>query len=159
MGSRREHQSIGIGRPEQVAFLEQLLEKRADVMITDASEALYQQKLKPGLCAVNPTQYLQYGEKAYLLPRDDRAHELFGFRLHSFGRAAAIRAASSAGVVWIGRAAPITPPPAGARRGRAARLCHRASAFTRPPAGERGRARDCHCPIQPSLDRSSSKYV
>jgi cyclohexadienyl dehydratase len=50
-----------------------LLDKQADVMITDASEALYQQKRMPGLCTVNPTNYMQYGEKAYLLPRDDVA--------------------------------------------------------------------------------------
>lgn len=50
-----------------------LLDKQADVMITDASEALYQQKRMPGLCTVNPTKYMQYGEKAYLLPRDDAA--------------------------------------------------------------------------------------
>lgn len=54
-------------------IFQQLLDKKADVMITDASEALYQQKRMPGLCAVNPTRYMQYGEKAYLLPRDDIA--------------------------------------------------------------------------------------
>ena len=52
-------------------IFQELLDKKADVMITDASEALYQQKRMPGLCAVNPTRYMQYGEKAYLLPRDD----------------------------------------------------------------------------------------
>lgn len=52
-------------------IFQELLDKKADVMITDASEALYQQKRMPGLCAVNPTKYMQYGEKAYLLPRDD----------------------------------------------------------------------------------------
>ena len=52
-------------------IFQQLLDKQADVMITDASEALYQQKRLPGLCAVNPSRYMQYGEKAYLLPRDD----------------------------------------------------------------------------------------
>jgi len=52
-------------------IFQELLDKRADVMITDSSEALYQQKRMPGLCAVNPTDYMQYGEKAYLLPRDD----------------------------------------------------------------------------------------
>jgi hypothetical protein len=26
-------------------------------------QALYQQKLKPGLCAGNPTHYMQYGER------------------------------------------------------------------------------------------------
>jgi cyclohexadienyl dehydratase len=54
-------------------IFQQLLDKKADVMITDASEALYQQKRMPGLCTVNPTHYMQYGEKAYLLPRDDIA--------------------------------------------------------------------------------------
>ena len=52
-------------------IFQELLDKKADVMITDTSEALYQQKRMPGLCAVNPTRYMQYGEKAYLLPRDD----------------------------------------------------------------------------------------
>ncbi|MBU1282113.1 MAG: transporter substrate-binding domain-containing protein [Gammaproteobacteria bacterium] len=52
-------------------IFQELLDKRADVMITEASEALYQQKRMPGLCAINPTRYLQYGEKAYLLPRGD----------------------------------------------------------------------------------------
>ncbi len=54
-----------------------LHDNKADVMITDASEALYQQKLKPGLCAVNPQQFMQYGEKAYLLPRDDISWKLY----------------------------------------------------------------------------------
>ncbi|WP_062388669.1 transporter substrate-binding domain-containing protein [Pseudomonas abietaniphila] len=54
-------------------IFQQLLDKKADVMITDASEALYQQKRTPGLCTVNPSRYMQYGEKAYLLPRDDIA--------------------------------------------------------------------------------------
>ena len=58
---------------DNVTLFDSLLNKQADVMITDASEALYQQKLRPGLCAVSPTNYLQYGEKAYLLPRDDSA--------------------------------------------------------------------------------------
>ncbi|MFH7617809.1 ArtI protein, partial [Pseudomonas syringae pv. tagetis] len=40
-------------------------------LITDASEALYQQKRIRGLCGVNPSRYMQYGDKAYLLPRDD----------------------------------------------------------------------------------------
>jgi cyclohexadienyl dehydratase len=52
-------------------IFQQLLDGKADVMITDASEALYQQKRLPGLCTDNPSRYMQYGEKAYLLPRDD----------------------------------------------------------------------------------------
>ncbi|VVP88097.1 Cyclohexadienyl dehydratase [Pseudomonas fluorescens] len=62
---------------DNVTIFQELLDKNADVMITDTSEALYQQKLKPGLCAVNPTQYMQYGEKAYLLPRDDMTWKLY----------------------------------------------------------------------------------
>lgn len=58
---------------DNVTIFQQLLDKKADVMITDASEALYQQKRLPGLCAVNPDKFMQYGEKAYLLPRDDMA--------------------------------------------------------------------------------------
>jgi len=59
--------------PDNVTIFEELLANKADVMITDASEARYQQKLKPGLCAVNPERYMQYSEKAFLLPRDDVA--------------------------------------------------------------------------------------
>ncbi|WP_285418660.1 transporter substrate-binding domain-containing protein [Pseudomonas sp. efr-133-TYG-5] len=62
---------------DNVTIFQQLLDNKADVMITDASEALYQQKLKPGLCAVNPQQFMQYGEKAYLLPRDDNSWKLY----------------------------------------------------------------------------------
>ena len=58
---------------DNVTIFKQLLEKNADVMITDASEALYQQKHTPGVCAVNPERPMQYSEKAYLLPRDDIA--------------------------------------------------------------------------------------
>lgn len=60
-----------LGFHDNTTIFQQLLDKQADVMITDASEALYQQKRLPGLCTVNPSRYMQYGEKAYLLPRDD----------------------------------------------------------------------------------------
>lgn len=56
---------------DNISIFDKLKNKQADVMITDASEALYQQKRHPELCALNPHQPLQYGEKAYLLPRDD----------------------------------------------------------------------------------------
>ena len=36
-------------------------------------ETIVQQKLRPGLCAVNPDKPLQYGEMAWLLPRGDAA--------------------------------------------------------------------------------------
>ncbi|UCZ86878.1 transporter substrate-binding domain-containing protein [Pseudomonas sp. L5B5] len=58
---------------DNVKIFDQLLNHHADVMITDASEARFQQRRKPGLCAVNPEHALQYSEKAFLLPRDDMA--------------------------------------------------------------------------------------
>lgn len=56
---------------DNVTIFQQLVDNKADVMITDASEALYQQKRFPSLCALNPDKPLQYGEKAYMIPRDD----------------------------------------------------------------------------------------
>ena len=52
-------------------IFKQILDGHADVMVTDASETLLQQKLNPGLCSVHPDKPFQFGEKAYLLPRGD----------------------------------------------------------------------------------------
>ena len=57
--------------PENLTIFDEILAKRADVFVTEAAEALTQQKLKPGLCAINPDKPLQYGEMAWLLPRGD----------------------------------------------------------------------------------------
>jgi cyclohexadienyl dehydratase len=57
--------------PDNVTIFKEILAGRADVMVTDASETLLQQKLNPGLCSVHPDQPFQYGEKAYMLPRGD----------------------------------------------------------------------------------------
>ncbi|WP_428944219.1 transporter substrate-binding domain-containing protein [Pantoea sp. FN060301] len=62
---------------DNVTIFQQLVDKKADVMITDASEALFQQKRYPDLCAVNPDKPMQYGEKAYMLPRDDISWKLY----------------------------------------------------------------------------------
>lgn len=62
---------------DNTTIFQQLVDKQADVMITDASEALYQQKRYPQLCALNPDAPLQYGEKAYMLPRDDMSWKLY----------------------------------------------------------------------------------
>ncbi|WP_261642185.1 transporter substrate-binding domain-containing protein [Erwinia mallotivora] len=62
---------------DNVTIFQQLVDKKADVMITDASEALYQQKHYPQLCAINPQQPMQYGEKAWMLPRDDMSWKLY----------------------------------------------------------------------------------
>lgn len=59
--------------PENLTIFDELLANRADVFVTESAEAITQQRLKPGLCAVNPDKPLQYGEMAWLLPRDDVA--------------------------------------------------------------------------------------
>ena len=56
--------------PDNVTIFDQIAEGKADVMITDASETLLQQKLRPALCAVRPDSPFNFSEKAYLLPRD-----------------------------------------------------------------------------------------
>jgi len=63
--------------PENLTIFDEILAKRADVFVTEAAEALTQQKLKPGLCAVNPDKPLQYGEMAWLLPRNDTVMKAF----------------------------------------------------------------------------------
>ncbi|MBN4664753.1 transporter substrate-binding domain-containing protein [Pandoraea nosoerga] len=57
--------------PDNVTIFRQIADGKADVMVTDASETLLQHKLNPSLCPVNPDKPLQFGEKAYLLPRGD----------------------------------------------------------------------------------------
>jgi cyclohexadienyl dehydratase len=63
--------------PDNVTIFKQILEGKADVMVTDASETLLQQKLNPGLCSVHPDKPFQFGEKAYLLPRGDVAFQQY----------------------------------------------------------------------------------
>jgi cyclohexadienyl dehydratase len=63
--------------PDNVTIFKQILDGQADVMVTDASETLLQQKLNPGLCSVHPDKPFQFGEKAYLLPRGDVAWQQY----------------------------------------------------------------------------------
>lgn len=55
---------------DNVTIFDQILQNKADLMITDAVETVLQQKLRPGLCAVHPEAPFNFSEKAYLLPRD-----------------------------------------------------------------------------------------
>ncbi|MCW3479101.1 transporter substrate-binding domain-containing protein [Neisseriaceae bacterium JH1-16] len=57
--------------PENLTIFDELLAGRADVFVTESAEARVQQRLRPGLCAVNPDKPLQYSENALLLPRGD----------------------------------------------------------------------------------------
>ncbi|HUR89073.1 MAG TPA: transporter substrate-binding domain-containing protein [Ramlibacter sp.] len=58
---------------DNTTIFDEILKGRADVMISESVETIVQQKLRPGLCAVNPDKPLQYGEMAWLLPRGDAA--------------------------------------------------------------------------------------
>jgi cyclohexadienyl dehydratase len=58
---------------DNTTIFDEILKSRADVMISESAETMVQQKLRPGLCAVNPDKPLQYGEMAWLLPRGDVA--------------------------------------------------------------------------------------
>jgi len=63
--------------PDNLTIFDEILANRADVFVTESAEAIVQQKHKPGLCAINPDKPLQYGEMAYLLPRDDVAFKAY----------------------------------------------------------------------------------
>jgi cyclohexadienyl dehydratase len=56
---------------DNTTIFDEILKGHADVMISESAETMVQQKLRPGLCAVNPDKPLQYGEMAWLLPRGD----------------------------------------------------------------------------------------
>jgi cyclohexadienyl dehydratase len=43
---------------ENVTISDEILANRADVFVTESAEAITQQKLKPGLCAINPDRPL-----------------------------------------------------------------------------------------------------
>jgi cyclohexadienyl dehydratase len=56
--------------PDNVTIFKEIADGKADVMMTDASETRYQQKLNPTLCAIHPDQPFDFAEKAYWLQRD-----------------------------------------------------------------------------------------
>lgn len=56
---------------DNTTIFDEVLKGNADLMISESVETIVQQKLRPGLCAVNPDKPLQYGEMAWLLPRGD----------------------------------------------------------------------------------------
>jgi cyclohexadienyl dehydratase len=57
--------------PDNRAIFDALAAGDGDLMITDASETRYQQKLHPGvLCAIHPDAPFDFAEKAYWMPFD-----------------------------------------------------------------------------------------
>ncbi|MGU0850928.1 cyclohexadienyl dehydratase [Pseudomonas aeruginosa] len=57
--------------PDNVTIFQQIVDGKADLMMTDAIEARLQSRLHPELCAVHPQQPFDFAEKAYLLSRDE----------------------------------------------------------------------------------------
>ncbi len=56
---------------DNVTIFDEVAKGDADLMMTDASETRYQQKLHPGvLCAVHPEKPFDFAEKAYWMQRD-----------------------------------------------------------------------------------------
>jgi len=57
---------------DNATIFDEIAKGDADVMVTDASETRYQQKLHPGvLCAVHPDKPFDFSEEAYWLQRDE----------------------------------------------------------------------------------------
>lgn len=56
--------------PDNKTIWQQIIDGKADLMITDAIETRLWQKEHPELCAIHPEQPFNFSEKAYLLPRD-----------------------------------------------------------------------------------------
>ena len=68
---------------DNVTIFDEIAKGEADVMVTDASETRYQQKLHPGvLCAVHPEKPFDFAEKAYWLQRDEALKEFVDQWLH-----------------------------------------------------------------------------
>jgi cyclohexadienyl dehydratase len=69
--------------PDNRAIFDALAAGEGDLMITDASEARYQQKLHPGvLCAIHPDAPFDFAEKAYWMPRDTPLKDFVDQWLH-----------------------------------------------------------------------------
>jgi cyclohexadienyl dehydratase len=57
--------------PNNLTIFDRIADGGADVMITDASETRFQEKLHKGvLCAIHPDEPFDFAEKAYWLPPD-----------------------------------------------------------------------------------------
>ena len=68
---------------DNVTIFDEIAKGNADLMMTDASETRYQQKLHPGvLCAVHPDHPFDFAEKAYWLQRDEALKDFVDQWLH-----------------------------------------------------------------------------
>ena len=68
---------------DNVTIFDEIAKGNADLMMTDASETRYQQKLHAGvLCAIHPDQPFDFAEKAYWLQRDEALKDFVDQWLH-----------------------------------------------------------------------------
>jgi cyclohexadienyl dehydratase len=68
---------------DNVTIFKEIAEGKADVMVTDASETRFQQKLHPSvLCAIHPEKPFDFAEKAYWIQRDVALKEFVDQWLH-----------------------------------------------------------------------------
>jgi cyclohexadienyl dehydratase len=63
--------------PDNVTIFEQIVDGKADLMMTDATETRLQHNLHPELCAVHPEKPFTFSEKGYLMPQGDVAYQDF----------------------------------------------------------------------------------
>ena len=64
------HQAQIVMYPDNATIFQQLVDGKADVMITDGVETRLQQKLHPQLCAIHPNHPFNQSELGYMMPRD-----------------------------------------------------------------------------------------
>src|SRR3974390_3553110 len=68
---------------DNVTIFDEIARGNADLMMTDASETRFQQKLHQGvLCAVHPDKPFSFAEKAYWLQRDEALKDFVDEWLH-----------------------------------------------------------------------------
>jgi cyclohexadienyl dehydratase len=67
------HHATVVNFPDNNTIFGQLLDKKADVMITDASEVRWQTKTNPQLCGESLDHPFTFEQKAYLIPQSDPA--------------------------------------------------------------------------------------
>jgi cyclohexadienyl dehydratase len=67
------HHATMVNYPDNNTIFGQIVDKKADVMITDASEIRWQTKANPQLCGESVDHPFTFEQKAYLIPENDPA--------------------------------------------------------------------------------------
>lgn len=67
------HKAVVVLVPDNAMAFEYLEQGKADVMFTDAIEAVYHQAHDKGLCAINPDKPFTHSERVFLFRKDEAA--------------------------------------------------------------------------------------